>query len=153
MLFGPWKEAKPTDGSAWIVEFPDDPAYPLRIIFYIIHGKFELVPPRPTIISIHKILILAHKYDITGIARPWCFQWLQTASEINPSAADVVRSLYIAWELGDKHLFALRLEEISLQARLDSECRLIYGENIVLEDEIHLGPHDVLGKLVWAVIV
>ncbi|EGO59362.1 hypothetical protein NEUTE1DRAFT_40387 [Neurospora tetrasperma FGSC 2508] len=144
MLFGPWKEAKPTDGSAWIVEFPDDPAYPLRIILFIIHGKFELVPPHPLVISIYNILILAQKYDMIGIARPWCSQWLKAASEFNLPAADVVRSLYIAWELGDEHLFALRLEEISVQARIDSEYRLVYGEDIILEDEIHLGPYDVL---------
>nr|CAF06011.1 hypothetical protein G21B4.260 [Neurospora crassa] len=144
MLFGPWKEAKPTDGSAWIVEFPDDPADPLQILLSIIHGKFDPVPPHPTVSRIHSILILAHKYDITGIARPWCSQWLQVAGELNPPAANVVESLYIAWELGDEYLFALRLEQISLQARIDSEGRLVYGENIVLEDEIHLGPHDAL---------
>ncbi|KAK3488020.1 uncharacterized protein B0T23DRAFT_322521 [Neurospora hispaniola] len=144
MLFGPWKEARPTDGSAWLVEFPDDPADPLHILLSIIHAKFEPVPPHPTVSRIHSILILAHKYDITSIARPWCSQWLQVASELNPPAAKVVESLYIAWELGDEHLFALRLEQISLQARIDSEGRLVYGENIVLEDEIHLGPHDAL---------
>lgn len=153
MLFGPWKEAKPTDGSAWIVEFPDDTADPLHILLFIIHGKFDPVPPHPTVSRIHSILILAHKYDITGITRPWCSQWLQMASELNPTAANVVESLYIAWESGDEHLFALRLEQISIQARIDSEGRLVYGENIVLEDEIHLGPQDVLGELVWAYIV
>ena len=151
MLFGPWKEARPTDGTPWIVAFPDDHAHPLEVLLSIIHGKFERVPRRPTVNSIHQILVLAHKYDLTAVASPWCLKWLKPASRLDLPAADLVRSLYIAWELGDEHIFTWRLEQLALQSRIDKEGRLVYGDDIVLEDEDHLGPHDVLGKMTWSI--
>ncbi|KAK3400228.1 hypothetical protein B0T20DRAFT_350048 [Sordaria brevicollis] len=146
MLFGPWKEAKPTDGSPWIVELPDDPDHSLHIIFDIIHANYEGIPPFPSVIIIYDLMTVAHKYDVVHLTRPWSSQWSSIASNSILPAADVVRSLFIAWELGDEHLFALRLEEIALQVEVDLDGRLVYGKDIFLEEVEHLGPLDVLGK-------
>ncbi|KAJ4419908.1 hypothetical protein N0V85_000795 [Neurospora sp. IMI 360204] len=146
MLFGPWKESKPTDKKEWVVQLLDDPAHPLEIVLSIIHGKFDGVPPSPSLQTIHQLVVMANKYDITSIARPWCTNWLHVASNSNLPPTDVVKSLYVAWELGDEHLFALRLEEISLNTEIDSTGRLIYAKTIVLETEDFLGPLNALGK-------
>lgn len=148
MLFGPWKESKPADGKEWVVHLVGDPAGPLEIVLSIIHGKFDTVPDRLPIETLHQLLIITNKYDITSIVRPWRGQWLKEASTAHRClvAQSVVKSLYIAWELGDEHLFALRLENISLNTEVDDDGRLCYQGFIDLNEEEYLGPQSVLGK-------
>lgn len=150
MLFGLWKESKPdaSENKEWVVELPDDAASPLEIVLPIIHGKFDSVPACPTLETIHQVLVIANKYDMTGIAKPWCKNWLAEADQDELVARDTVRSLYIAWELGDEHLFARRLEEIAVKSWLDSNGSLVYGKKIVLHDEDYLGPQTSVGKLI-----
>ncbi|CCC07151.1 unnamed protein product [Sordaria macrospora k-hell] len=146
MLFGPWKESKPADGKEWVVHLVGDPAGPLEIVLSIIHGKFDTVPDRLPIETLHQLLIITNKYDITSIVRPWRGQWLKEASTAHRClvAQSVVKSLYIAWELGDEHLFALRLENISFNTEVDDDGRLCYQGLIDLDEEEYLGPQSVL---------
>ena len=128
MLFtGAWMESKPADGKPWVVELPEDPAYPMEIILDIIHGRFERVPQTLGLKDLRDLLILTNKYDMTGIVRPWCSQWIEAARKPKLDTVDMLRSLFIAWELGDEHLFALRLEDIALRTQVDEEGRLIYS--------------------------
>lgn len=146
MLFGPWKESKPANDKEWVVELPDDPVRPLQIILSIIHSNFDAVPGFTSIEIIHQVLIMTNKYDITSIVRPWSLQWLQIAELPSNAAAEVVKSLYIAWELGSEEVFASKLEHISLHTELDSKGRLFFDSAILLEEEEFLGPQTALGK-------
>ncbi|KAK3337846.1 hypothetical protein B0H65DRAFT_476991 [Neurospora tetraspora] len=147
MLFGPWKESKPANDKEWVVELPDDPVRPLQIILSIIHSNFDAVPGFTSIEIIHQVLIMTNKYDITSIVRPWSLQWLQIAELPSNAAAEVVKSLYIAWELGSEEVFASKLEHISLHTELDSKGRLFFDSAILLEEEEFLGPQTALDTI------
>ncbi|KAJ4419911.1 hypothetical protein N0V85_000798 [Neurospora sp. IMI 360204] len=101
---------------------------------------------------------------MTSIVRPWCAQWIAVARGpkhlTNESLTSdglltigMVRSLYVAWELGDEELFTQRLEDLSLRTRMDSEGRLSYtalGRNqkaVILNDNDYLGPQDALDTI------
>lgn len=145
MLFGSWKESKPEDEEEWIVELPEDSARPLQTVLYIMHCKFEVVPTKPDRRFIYNVLATANKYDVTHLVRPWATQWQDVAKGPGRTPLSRVRTLYIAWELGDEPLFGYKLEQIAMRSKIDSEGRLVYG-NIVLEDVTFLGPQTVLGK-------
>ncbi|KAK1775204.1 hypothetical protein QBC45DRAFT_335844 [Copromyces sp. CBS 386.78] len=134
MLFSPsWMESKPADGENWVVELPEDPAYPMEIILDIIHGRFEGVPQTLGLKDLRDLLVLTNKYDMTGLVRPWCAQWIQAARQPILDTDDILRSLFIAWELGDEHLFALRLEDIALRTKVDEKGRLYYTASLPTE--------------------
>lgn len=46
MLFGPWAESKPNDGSKWLVQLPEEDADAdaLTVILGIIHAKYNAGP-------------------------------------------------------------------------------------------------------------
>lgn len=167
MLFGPWSESKPSsnNGEKWIVQLPEDPTRPMSFILRMIHGRFDIVPDKIGLGDLYDILVLT-KYDMTGIARPWCAQWIgvargmavskPTTSGIRLSMPDMVKSLYVARELGDEKLFAHRLRDLAVQSRMGKDGRLSYAaasvssdnkEPASLNDEDILGPHDALGTL------
>ncbi|KAL2171513.1 hypothetical protein VTG60DRAFT_2681 [Thermothelomyces hinnuleus] len=60
MLFGPWKEAKPTEGN-WRVDLPDDNPWPTSILLAIIHSKFRPVQRVKSLGEMHEILLVADK--------------------------------------------------------------------------------------------
>lgn len=174
MLFSPaWIESKPAnEGEDWVVELPEDPARPMEIILDIIHGRFECVPKELSLKDLRDILVLTNKYDMTGIVRPWCEDWIKAARYLHPVTDEILSSLFVAWELGDEHLFAIGLADIAMHTKVGEEGRLIYtatmlsvfataedylfklneafdtcGRVAILEDEDRLGPHDALGGL------
>lgn len=134
MLFNPtWMESKPADGENWVVELPEDPTYPMEIILDIIHGRFERIPQTLGLKDLRDLLVLTKKYDMTGIVRPWCSQWIQAARNPYLGTDDILRSLLIAYELGDEHLFSLRLEDIALRAKVDEQGRFNYPASVPTE--------------------
>ena len=170
MLFGPWKESKPNkdEYQDWIVEFPDDPVKPMEIVLNIIHGHFDQVPRSLSLDELYQLLILTHKYDMTRTLRLLCAQWV-TVAHGDLSSADTLKSMFIAWELGDQDLFALRVEEISMHTSAVVVVRsgslfgasttkfcfrksnlagaAVVGDQVLidLQSQIHLGPHNILG--------
>lgn len=148
MLFGPWKEAKPADGSEWVVELPEDPAFEMQTALYIIHGLVDRAPETLYINSLFRLMILLNKYDMTRIVKPWCTKWLLSAEQsLLPS--QIPKSLYIAWELGNESLFTSRLAEIAINTQKQGNT-LIFQEPgataTMLQDQDHLGPPDILGS-------
>ncbi|KAK3400230.1 hypothetical protein B0T20DRAFT_180275 [Sordaria brevicollis] len=159
MLFGPWKESKPAGAKSneWIVEFPDDNVKAMEVVLNIMHGRFKQVPRCLSLDQLYKLLILTNKYDLTELLRPWCAQWVSVAYG-DLSSVDTLKTLFIAWELGHDGLFALRIEEISVNTRskegsmftqlgtrfsIKSASSLVPGW-IDLEVQDYLGPHDIL---------
>lgn len=153
MLFGPWKEAKPTDDSEWVVELPEDPAFEMQTTFHIIHGLFDKVPETMSINNLFNLLIVLNKYDMTRIVKPWCTQWVLPAEQ--PLAAvHALRSMYIAWELGHESLFTSRLAEIAMKTEIEGGA-LVFNDfqDVNLEAQDYLGPSDILGAYsihVWS---
>ncbi|KAK3400229.1 hypothetical protein B0T20DRAFT_180277 [Sordaria brevicollis] len=150
MLFGPWKEAKPADGSEWVVELPDDPAFEMRITLYIMHGLFDQAPETLYIDRMFRLMILLNKYDMARIVKPWCTKWMPSA-ESSFLPTHITESLYIAWEMGNESLFTFRLAQISINTQ-EKGSGLVFKEHlttlnvqgITLQDEDHLGPPDIL---------
>lgn len=54
----------------------------------------------------------------------------KVARRFCPDSDGILRSLFVAWKLGDEILFALRLGEITLRARVDEEGRLTYKAHL-----------------------
>lgn len=159
MLYGPWSESKPTNGDDWVVQLPEDHYEAMWIILNILHGKFEKVTGLRTHL-LYDIMILTNKYDMTSIIRPWCAEWRAIAwdskkltdKKVSTSPSGIVRSLYVAWELGDEELFALNLEDLAMRTRMDRAGLLVYQKRDTLNDIDHLGPQDMLGGfdiVVW----
>ncbi|KAK1775206.1 hypothetical protein QBC45DRAFT_360118 [Copromyces sp. CBS 386.78] len=163
MLFGPWKESKPANAESeeWIVELPGDSLKPMHIVLSIIHGRFNHVPPFLSLDELYELLILTNKYDMTDVVRLWCAQWAPVAHG-DLSSADTLKSLFTAWELGHEDLFALRIEEISVNTSFENKALSGTGnirfrksnlagapvvgdeEWIDLERQDYLGPHDIV---------
>ena len=146
MLFDPRKESKPADGENWVVQLVGDCADALEIVLYIIHAKFDLVPDCLPIDTLHQLVIIINKYHAISIVRPWCNQWLEPVREFCLGPREQIKSLYIAWELGDEQTFALRLEQLAVLTFTDSQGHLLLNGYIDLEAEECMGPQNVLGK-------
>ncbi|KAK3488018.1 uncharacterized protein B0T23DRAFT_407200 [Neurospora hispaniola] len=166
MLFGPWTESKPANvkSEEWIVKLPGDSVKPLQIVLNIIHGRFSQIPHSLDLDELYNLLIFTNKYDLTGTLRPWCVQWAVVAHG-DLFSEDTLKSLFVAWELGDENLFALRIEEISVNTSPQDSFPSIQAVNlfrkpglaggseaedeewIVLEHQDYLGPHDIIDVL------
>ncbi|KAK1775205.1 hypothetical protein QBC45DRAFT_422781 [Copromyces sp. CBS 386.78] len=157
MLFGPWKERKPTSSDKdWIVELFDDCLQAMQLVLHIIHGNFDMVPPLfLSLRQLHDLLVVAHKYDMVNIIKPWSQNWASIAQGSMSEAEDIVMSFYVAWQLGDANLFARRLQEIAVHSSLDAERRLVLKKlsgnlfaskstQVILENVDHIGPEDIL---------
>lgn len=164
MLFGSWKESKPAnvESEKWTVKLPGDSVKPLQIVLNIIHGRFNQIPHSLDLDELYNLLIFTNKYDVTGTLRPWCVQWAVVAHG-DLSSEDTLKSLFVSWELGDEDLFALRIEEISVNTSPQDSFPSIQAVNlfrkpglaggseaedeewIVLEHQDYLGPHGIIG--------
>jgi hypothetical protein len=102
MLFGPWTEAKPTQGD-WIVELPEDSAEVLKILLSIVHGRFEVVPKNIALTLLYDMLIVTDKYDMISVIRPWANDWVRSVKDPAPiflTGHEQLKRTYTAWELG-----------------------------------------------------
>jgi hypothetical protein len=145
MLFGGFKESRPTAGE-WIVSLPDDDPWSLMIVLNIIHGRFAMVPKKPALEELYSILILTNKYDMTRMVRPWANSWLEVAKKATERGENDAMLTSVAWELGDQDLFASRIDSFVVNCSLPSKDRLTTPNGICLEDYDHLGPTTLIGK-------
>jgi hypothetical protein len=128
MLFGGSKESRPADGE-WLVSLPEDQSEPILVILNIIHGRFGLVPTKPSLAKLYGILEVTNKYDMSEVTRPWAASWMESIKETYlQDGVSLPELLFVAWELGDAELFE------TLTRRVVEECRKDEGENLVSED-------------------
>lgn len=74
MLFGPWKERRPTnEDTDWIVELFKDCPQAMQLVLNIIHGNFDMVPRLPfgSLRQLYDFQVVADKYDVVSIFKPW----------------------------------------------------------------------------------
>ncbi|KAF9876418.1 hypothetical protein CkaCkLH20_06361 [Colletotrichum karsti] len=108
MLYGGFAESKPTDGSDWVVDLPEDHPRQIRHILHIAH-------------------VGANKYDCIGMFRPWAKRWLERIG-LKDKRLDG-HLLFVAWEFGQarvlRHMMAKVADEASLSE--DGDGKLTYG--------------------------
>ncbi|AEO60740.1 hypothetical protein MYCTH_2310277 [Thermothelomyces thermophilus ATCC 42464] len=152
MLFGPWKEAKPTEGN-WRVDLPDDNPWPMGILLAIIHSKFGLVQRVESLGEVHEILLVADKYDMTALLQPWAACWIHLRLPTPPGTGsrvtgrELMLRIHAAWELGDEGMLSSVITHlvfsVSISNDSDSETQVSYkGETI--RPEQNYGPPDLL---------
>ncbi|EFQ30174.1 hypothetical protein CGRA01v4_00442 [Colletotrichum graminicola] len=125
MLFGGFAESRPTDGSDWVVDLPDDGRDSMEILFGIIHGAFERVPTELSLWSLYDLLVHTEKYDATRLLRPWAKLWLHNQEVV--SQTEEPELLCVAWELGDSALFKQMLHKITNECLIDNDGNVVYG--------------------------
>ncbi|KAH7162064.1 hypothetical protein B0J13DRAFT_668855 [Dactylonectria estremocensis] len=143
MLFGRFREAKPAEGD-WVVSLPEDEAAPLRVLLNIVHSCFKAVPQQPAVPQIYEIMVVAHKYDMKAVIRPYAEDWLNAAAaEQDSESGDTIAMLtHVAWEFGDEQLFE------KMVTRLIGSCSaneagdlLLQPSGTQLDKYYHLGPN------------
>ncbi|KAK4227374.1 hypothetical protein QBC38DRAFT_417127 [Podospora fimiseda] len=158
MLFGPWAESKPTDGSEWVVELPEDDPDGFQVILSIIHSAYYLIPTAMNKLLLYKILVLCDKYDMDQVLAPWAQSWLSAVAdqakhqfkEDKPSADPLMT--FIAWHLGDETLYAEEVRKMILCSYLNpvEDGHLFvhcWRHDRNLSNEDHLGPPDLLERI------
>jgi hypothetical protein len=144
MLSGGFTESKPLNtDTEWVVTLPEDKPEPMLVILNIIHSRFSLVPEKLTVMDLYNILVLAEKYDVTEITRPWARQWMNCVRNTqNPLL------MWIAWALGDATMFVVTADMLVMRCTVDVDGRLVAPKGWYLDDARldALRPHDILGS-------
>ncbi|KAI1276956.1 hypothetical protein F5Y07DRAFT_364594 [Xylaria sp. FL0933] len=121
LLYGGFAESKPSSASSasdWLVELPEDNPKAMTIVLNIIHCQFESIPGINDPIGIedlYQLTVLADKYDLTAILRPWASTWMEfIENNFEPfsSTPEVERLSWIAWVMGDFELYRRAVEHL-----------------------------------------
>jgi hypothetical protein len=146
LLSGGFEESRPTEGE-WIVALPDDDCEALLTLLNIIHGSFGLVPDKPCLEELYRILCVANKYNMTEAVRPWAGNWAKLAEEAQRDKVgrNPAMLTFVAWELGHQELYAKIVQKLLGECSIDENGRLITPKGLCLEDYDHIGPLDLLG--------
>ncbi|ORY55499.1 uncharacterized protein BCR38DRAFT_491125 [Pseudomassariella vexata] len=122
-------EGKKVDinNERWIVHLPDDLPKPFATLLKIMHGYFDQVPvgnPH-TYGEIYEIAVLADKYDVARLLRPWASQWIKSlGTQLEDTDVNAIECLerrsWIAWVLGGKETFCRSLYGLAIRACNDA---------------------------------
>ncbi|KXJ89943.1 hypothetical protein Micbo1qcDRAFT_235127 [Microdochium bolleyi] len=81
MLFGRFAESSQNQsGDTWEVELPEDPSSVTRVLFEIMHSRYQRLKTMgcedPTVVPLlYDLTIMADKYDCVALFRPWASMW------------------------------------------------------------------------------
>lgn len=102
MLYGPFAEGKAQqDGGDWEILLPEDRPRGLRILCHVAHGKFDDLPQAIAHNELLYLTVLADKYDMTSLLKPFWSNWLGNPDRVAESAAgDLVDYLSVCHKLG-----------------------------------------------------
>jgi len=135
MLRGGFLEAqKPSNGSQWKVELPEDDATAAEMFFKIVHARFETIPWMMTMIHLHDIFVFTNKYDVTNCLRPWLLDWIKCPDFSPYTSMPDMRAIGIARELGASYTYEKLTRTLIMDLRMDEEGRLLSSEDEFLED-------------------
>lgn len=130
VLFRPWLEGKPSDGSEWVVALEDDQPLPIAVLLAIIHGRPEQIPElnvgaHGAVAAVSGILSTADKYDLVRVLQPFVHNFvphldlddkLDHLEHNEPSEYDYLEVLHtfnIAWHLGTVDCVERMLKDLS----------------------------------------
>ncbi|KAK1833416.1 hypothetical protein QBC39DRAFT_302761 [Podospora conica] len=143
MLYGKfhWKESHPKtpSQSPWVVSLPDDCPGTTRIFLSIIHACFDQVPTAcESVEELYPILVMADKYEMTKLLRPWVQGWLSSSPNLLGDHA-CYRSFWpvlgVAVQLGCEELVREIFQRIIKESKCDEQGNL------------EAYPHDLSGDL------
>ncbi|KAK8173107.1 hypothetical protein BKA80DRAFT_264620 [Phyllosticta citrichinensis] len=144
MLNGHFKESQPaTSDKQREVALPDDNPDALKILLNISHLRFDLIP---SILWYHVFLdvtVLTDKYDATRLIRPWASSWISGVQHLALKLGHE-EWLWIAWELGQRHMFNKLTDYLVKTARLHKDGRCLTENHTILDLHQNLPP-DILG--------
>ncbi len=156
MLFGSFAEAKPTHGD-WTVHLPDDNPETLRLFLDLIHGAFANVPQTVSLAYLCGILIVADKFDLCHLLKPFINSWAEVLkAKVVPGSDEEqgsllsftgsfhVQRLYAAWELGCNALVTKDVVHLIYNAAKVGTS--LHSQGSLIEVGHHPGPPDLLGK-------
>ncbi|TDZ72080.1 hypothetical protein CTRI78_v001464 [Colletotrichum trifolii] len=124
MLFGGFAESRPAENAGeWTVELPEDATEAMEIVLNIIHGRFNLVPDKLSLLRLYDVLTITEKYDMTVITRPWARSWMQAVKHHKENA----HLMCVAWELGDMEVYEEMYKKITYESIIDLKGRLVFG--------------------------
>ncbi|OBR09167.1 Nuclear pore protein-like protein [Colletotrichum higginsianum IMI 349063] len=129
MLYGSFAERRPSPVGAhadpdWTVYLPEDRQQPLELLLDVAHGRFDRVPDRLDVARLYQLLVVAEKYDATGMTRPWARGWMEAVKQ--PGMQDPLL-LGVAYELGDSQTFNNMAMKIATECLVDDDGDLVFG--------------------------
>jgi hypothetical protein len=146
MLYGRFAEAKPKEGE-WAVELPEDDAEAVGAFMNIIHFRFDSFPGRSdlTIKFLFQLAIIADKYDVTHLLRPWSSHWKSSLLQTAKKQFDL-RFLWISWALGHRELFTYMTFELVRLSTLDPDGKLRAPGGEPLEEDVYVQALQISGE-------
>lgn len=155
MLYGnpQWQESRPKDQSQlpWVVKLPEDNHDATKTLLEIIHSRFSHVPSTcATVEDLYEILVVANKYDMTKLLRPWVQGWVTSLPPLQGNRA-IWPALGVATELGAEEIVRDFLHRIAKEAKCDRQGNLLVplasGEMLALDTAgAALAPLEFIGK-------
>jgi BTB/POZ domain len=158
MLYGNFKEARPADPTeSWIVNLPEDGSDSMEILFNIIHSHFDNISHNLSLENLFGVLVVAEKYDMTQVIRPWIKDWVAPYLEdVKPDRYALM--LCVTWELGLEAIFMNIAKSMCIECGVNSSGQLVIEyqssrgsysnvkKTIILELPGHLEPPGLLGE-------
>lgn len=130
MLFGPWAESRPADGSQWVVSLPEDDPAALKPVLQIAHGEpGRMVERNPDVIL--RTIILCDKYDTFELIGPWIHDWKAILAQ-QFGSGHWQYAAFSAWCFGDTPWFAEACHHM-----LVAEASVRHGKVDGTRDEVH----------------
>jgi hypothetical protein len=149
MLYGPFTEGKAQQkGCDWEIPLPEDRPETLRILFSVVHARFDDLPGAFAQDDLLHLAVLADKYDMTGSLKPFWSKWLRNPDHIKDGAADeLVDYLSVCHKLGYGRGFRKAFGYfVTRSAIYDSGRLYIDGfQDYDLYTDDHLWLLDILG--------
>jgi len=158
MFFGPFTEAeaRPPHGD-WVVALPEDNPETLGVLLEILHGGFARVPTTVSLDFLCGILVVADKYDLFHLIRPFVNKWAEAVEGgpiegsydgIHPlqgfTGSLHIKRIYAAWELGLNDWVTEDLTHFIYNVSKEGTSFFLEGSQLELGN--HSGPPDLLGK-------
>lgn len=76
LLYGNFMEKKPTDGSPWIVTFPEEEPSGFEILLLLVHGQAHKIS-NIDLNTAFNVTVLTNMYDMSTCLRACARDWLQ----------------------------------------------------------------------------
>ena len=107
MLYGNFGEARQPDAD-WTVRLPDDNPEALAKLLPVMHGRFADFDPRldeHELVRYYDIAVIADKYDLTHLLRPWADELLQSLGNCARAPGLDLQTLWVSWVFGSSVTF------------------------------------------------
>ncbi|KAJ3951383.1 hypothetical protein N0V92_012212 [Colletotrichum tropicale] len=148
MLFGNFAEARPTDGSQWVVEVSGDNPYMFPMFLSILHGSFKDVRTKLEIYELGALLVIVQKYDALPVIRPWVRGWMEGARKSSDeNFGDSSQLVCSAWVTGHLDIFEDEVQKVIYTCSANGQ-ELLHGFQFTDHEALHPpGLFEYLGKL------